>query len=132
MPTYIVNIIGGDFKPDMAAIVTGGFTERFKKIAGLKKKGSLPIPFIGKEKLKANHIKSVELLTAENSTSVLGKAAWATAGALTLGGAGLVAGAVGGGNKATTQAVVNLKDGRTFLIKGKSKAINFLAQAPYI
>ena len=132
MARYVVSVVGGDFKPKFAVIITGGLTERFRKIKGLKRKGSLPLPIIGNETLKPRHISSVEILTQENSKSIIGKAAWGAAGTLALGGVGLVAGVLGGGNKSTAQALVTLIDGRSFLVQGKAKPINYLLQAGYV
>ena len=103
--------------------------ERFKSINGLKPVGST---FSKKEKFTPQDISDVQLLTNENSTSVLGKAAWAAAGTALLGGVGLLAGALGGGNKSTSQALVTLADDRSFLIEGKSKYVSYLIQAVHL
>jgi len=130
MPFYQVKVLGGDFKARYVLIKTGGIrAERFKSIKGLRAASS---SFSKKEKFISRDISDVQILTNENSTSVLGKAAWAAAGTALLGGVGLLAGALGGGNKSIAQALVSLTDGRSFLVEGKLKYINYLVQAAHL
>lgn len=129
---YMVEVVGGDFKPGPAWVITGGWTEQFRRLQSLKHIDAPPIPWVGVFKPKVADIAQVDIITQENSTSVLGKAAWATAGALALGPAGLLAGAIGGGNTNKTQALVTFTDGKSVLLSGKAKAINFVVQAAYV
>ncbi len=130
MPNYQVKVLGGDFKAGYVIIKTGGIrAERFKSIKSLKAIGS---PLFKKEKFFPKDIADAQVVTSENSTSVVGKAAWAATGTVLLGPIGLLAGALGGGNKSITQVLVTLTDDRSFLIEGKPKHVNYLIQAPHL
>jgi len=132
MAHYMVDVVGGDFSPGPVWVITGGWTEQFRRIRSLKRIDAWPIPWVGVITPETRDIAQVDIITQENSTSVLGKAAWATAGALALGPVGLIAGAIGGGNTNKTQALVTFTDGKSVLLSGKAKAINFVVQAVYV
>jgi hypothetical protein len=65
----------------------------------------------------AEHIASATLVTEQNSTSVLGKVGWGAVGGLALGPLGLLAGALGGGNRQHSIVALELVDGRKALLK---------------
>ena len=71
------------------------------------------------ETLDASAIAAVEEVNQENSTSVMGKAAWGAAGLALLGGVGLLAGALGGGNRNRSILSVRFTDGRKVLLQTK-------------
>ena len=78
-----------------------------------------------------DQIESVDLVTQENKTSVLGKAGWGAVGAIALGPLGLLAGVLGGGNKSMMIMAVKFKNGRKVLLQGKSKDMQPLLGAAF-
>jgi len=119
----MLEVHAGDWKAGPAAVKV--------KFNGQLKKLILPKGWFRYEHIEPHQIASVEIVTQENETSVFGKAAWGAAGAVTLGGLGLLAGVLGGGNKNIITAVVKLTDGRSALISGKSKEMKLLISAGF-
>lgn len=78
------------------------------------------------DKVPAADLHNVEILTQENSQSIMAKAGWSLAGGMVLGAAGLLAGAIGGGNKQTTGAMLYFSEDRRALVQGPVKLINEL------
>jgi len=77
--------------------------------------------WFSKDIIRMDQIENLEVVTEENKTSVLGKAAWGAAGGLLLGGVGLLAGVLGGGNSKQLLLAVEFKDGRKTLLECTSK-----------
>lgn len=71
----------------------------------------------GKSKclLIKDHIISVEVLTEESKTSIMGKAGWGALGAIALGPLGLLAGVLGGGRSKEICVACELDDGRKII-----------------
>ena len=114
-------VLAGDWKTGPAGIAT--------KMNGSLKQLVLPKGWLRYDRIKPHQIESVEIITQENQTSVIGKVAWGAAGSVALGGLGLLAGVVGGGNKNKATAIVTLVDGRSALVSGDSRSIQLLAAA---
>ena len=94
-------IIGGDI-PKSAAFVSsqlGTF---------------LTLGFFQNVTLKGN-IERLEIITEESKKNFIGSAGWGLVGGLALGGVGLLAGVLSGGNKKEICFACYLKDGRKFL-----------------
>lgn len=85
----------------------------------------------GWKKLKSRHIKSVEVVTDANKTSLIGKAGWGAAGSILLGPAGLLAGLVAGGNKHNAVVQVICKNGKKFLMECKQSEVPGLLALGY-
>lgn len=119
----MLQVHAGDWKPGPAGVgkTMGGRLKRLVMSKGMFRH----------ERIKPNQIETVEIVTQGNETSVLGKVAWGAAGAVTLGGLGLLAGVIGGGNKSVMTVILRLKDGRSALISGKSKEIHLLMAAAH-
>ena len=111
----MLTVLAGDFKE-------GAFARLGKNFSGSKVLNiTLPISTFKDEKVPLDMIASVDLLTEENKSSILGKVGWGAAGALILGPLGLLAGVLGGGNRADKVVVVSLKDGRKVILQGSLK-----------
>jgi hypothetical protein len=97
---------------------------------------AVPLSFLGNPKyltlrtgmLKYNNYKSDDFLSVtqinqQNQTSIMAKLGWGGIGALALGPLGMIAGALGGGNKSTAVVAVEFKDGKRAMLEGKTKEI---------
>jgi hypothetical protein len=69
--------------------------------------------------IPVSEVASVTFVSAENRSSIAGKAIWGAAGAVVLGPLGLLAGVLGGGNVNRRVVEVVLKDGRAVLLDCK-------------
>lgn len=119
----MLKVLAGDWKEGPAGLAT--------TMTGKMKRLVLPKGWLLHERIRPDQIASVEIVTQENQSSILGKAAWGAAGAALLGGVGLLAGVLGGGNKNVMTAMLRLADGRSALISGKSKEIQVLQAAAF-
>ena len=119
----MLEVHSGDWKPGPIGVgkTLGGSLKRLVMRKGI----------LRHERIKPEQIETVEIVTQENQYSILSKVAWGAAGAATLGGLGLLAGALGGGNKTVMTVVLRLTDGRSALISGKSKEIHLLLAAAH-
>lgn len=101
-----MHVVGGDYPSGTPVMI-----EKWNGRPGFK---------IGKGQFVKGDIGSCFVLNNANSSSFLATAGWATLGAALLGPAGLLAGALAGGNKSTTLAAFELTNGRRMLVQGKS------------
>ncbi len=117
----MLKILAGDFKEGtLVMVMTQGIIKQKKYITFAEGWSMKP------EKLFAEDLLSVDLVTEENKTSIMGKVGWGAVGGLALGPLGLLAGVLGGGNRSKKVVAVALKDGRKALISGKPKDIQEL------
>lgn len=89
------------------------------KVAGKMLRESIPL----------TDIAEVEAASEEAVTRIGGVVGWGTAGALLLGPAGLIAGALLGGKGKDVTFVCRLKDGRKFLATGPEKVFGIINAA---
>lgn len=121
----LMKILGGDWPAGHnAALKRAHFTLRIEGV-------QLWRSALSSDVMPLDQIESVDLVTQENKTSVLGKAGWGAVGAIALGPLGLLAGVLGGGNKSMMIMAVKFKNGRKVLLQGKSKDMQPLLGAAF-
>ena len=107
--TFFIKIHAGDWKEQDAIVHQVGWRQR---ICITISRGF----FRGSDKYFLDtDIKSVEIVTEENKKRILGTAAWATAGIMTLGPVGLLAGLLLGGKGKDITFVCHFTDGKKIL-----------------
>ena len=110
----MIKIIAGDCPHNGYAIVEKGWSGKPKAL-------KVSRGWWRNTVYQPKHIVSVEQVDKNNHTSILGKAGWGAVGAVALGPLGLIAGALGGGNRSTTIVAIEFVDGKRALLQGKSK-----------
>ena len=120
----MLKVLAGDWKAGPVGISTTFTGSKMKRLF-------LPKGWFRYDRIKPKHIASVEIVTQENQTSIVGKLGWGVGGALTLGPVGLLAGVLGGGNKNVMIVAMKLHDGRSALISGPSKEVQLLLAAGF-
>lgn len=119
-----MKILAGDWNENATVVVNRSFGGKAIEIA-IQKSG------FSFEKLPIDQVETVEILTENNKSSILGKAGWGTVGAIALGPIGLLAGVLGGGNRKERIMVVKFKDGRSAMIKGNAKDAEVFMSAAF-
>jgi hypothetical protein len=89
-----MKILAGDFKKDAVAALGHGITGRVKAIV-------MPLGIFSFERYEPGDVRSVEIVTQSNSTSIMAKAGWGTLGAVLLGPVGALAGILAAATAAT-------------------------------
>lgn len=106
----MMKVLAGDWKAgDLATFRVSAFGNKPKFLI---MPGRFPY-----ERIDFDKIKSIDHVTDENKTSVMGKAAWGAAGAVLLGPVGLLAGVLGGGNVQKRVVSMEFTDGRKVLLE---------------
>lgn len=119
----MMKVLAGDFKKGSYAVIkTTYWLSNFKRLM-------LSRGFFKNSSYKAQEIVSAELLDGHNKTSILGKVAWGGAGLVTLGGLGLLAGVLGGGNKNIRVVLLSFLDGRSVMLQCNVKEYTMLLTA---
>ncbi|WHA40148.1 hypothetical protein [Agrobacterium larrymoorei] len=70
----------------------------------------------------ANEVVSIDIVTEQNSTSILKKAGWGFVGSVALGPLGLLAGVLGGGNRHEKIVAIEFTDGKRALLQCDTKS----------
>lgn len=108
-----MKILAGDWSDNTPITVKKSFTGKWQELwfsTGLFRIEKIPL----------SDVVEFQVVTEENKASILGKAGWGAAGLVVLGPLGLLAGALGGGNKRDRVMVIRTRDGRSAMIKGNS------------
>lgn len=87
--------------------------------------------FFSYDRLPLSEIADFEVVSEQNKASILGKVGWGAVGAIALGPVGLLAGALGGGNKQHRVMSILFKDGRKALVKGTAKDVETLTTVTF-
>lgn len=117
-----MKVLAGDFTKGPAVKISRGLMGGFKKLKlrrGLFRSSSY----------RACDITSLELVDGHNQTSILGKVVWGAAGLALLGGIGMLAGILGGGNRTRRLVVLGFKDDRSVMLECSAKEYTILAAA---
>lgn len=114
----MMQTLGGDWQAGKRAAFRVSF---FGTPLWLHMPGKFPF-----ERINFDQIAAIEQVTDANRTSIAGAAGWGAAGALLLGGAGLVAGALLGGKKQRHIVAVRFLDGRSVLLECPQKEFKWL------
>lgn len=114
----MIKIIEGDFYNKGAVIL-----DKRKKII-LVNNG-----FLSNAKYRFDQVEKFQELSQDNAKSALGTIGWGAAGAVALGGLGLLAGVLCGGNKKKVGFVLKFTDGKVVICQGSRKEVTEISFA---
>jgi hypothetical protein len=108
-----IKVLAGDWEPGTVCVFEGALFGRPDRI----RMGRI----FGAE-YSAEEVASIELITEQNSTSILGKAGWGFLGSVALGPLGMFAGLLGGGNRHDKIVAFELTNGKRALLQCDTKS----------
>lgn len=119
-----MRVLSGDWKAGPADLRKGFFGQ--PKSVVMQKPGRFFF-----EHVKLKELNVAEVISADDKASITGKAVAGAAGMLLLGPVGLLAGALGAGNKRLRTVVLIFKDGRKALVECKPEEATALVAAAF-
>ena len=123
-----IEVLAGDFQKSRTKLCGSAHKGLFLTLKGV---GNTSLSFLGRERLYIRDLEVVEEMSPEKTKSFLGSAGGALVGGALLGGVGLVAGALAGGNKKKIIFAAKFKDGRKFVGTTNSKTFVELKAAAF-
>lgn len=108
-----IKVLAGDWEPGTVCIFEPAFFGKPDRIRMARVFGP---------EYPADEVVSIEIVTEQNSTSILKKAGWGFIGSAVLGPVGLLAGVLGGGNRHEKIVAIEFTDGKRALLQCDAKS----------
>jgi len=115
-----IKMLAGDFKKNGARIDKRFFSDEYYFTLGVPGK-FLP------EEISLNEVAEIDVINSESDKKMLGAIGWGIVGGVALGGLGLLAGVLAGGNGNDVTFKCVFKDGRKFIGVTRQKSYNEIA-----
>jgi len=108
-----IKVMAGDWEPGTVCVFEPAFFGKPDRIRMARVFGP---------EYPADEVVSIEIVTEQNSTSILKKAGWGLIGSAVLGPIGLLAGVLGGGNRHEKVVAIEFADGKRALLQCDAKS----------
>lgn len=108
-----IKVLAGDWEPGTVCVFEAAMFGKTDRIRMARVFGP---------EYPANEVVSIDIVTEQNSTSILKKAGWGFVGSVALGPLGLLAGVLGGGNRHEKIVAVEFTDGKRALLQCDAKS----------
>ncbi|MBB2828932.1 UNVERIFIED_ORG: hypothetical protein GGI65_005601 [Rhizobium esperanzae] len=108
-----IKVLAGDWEPGTVCVFEPAFFGKPDRIRMARVFGP---------EYPAAEVISIDIITEQNSTSILRKAGWGFVGSVALGPVGMLAGVLGGGNRHEKIVAIEFTDGKRALLQCDAKS----------
>lgn len=117
-----IKVLAGDWEPGTVCVFEPAFLGKPDRIRMARVFGP---------EYPAAEVVGVDIITEQNSTSILKKAGWGLVGSIALGPVGLLAGVLGGGNRHEKIVAIEFADGKRALLQCDAKSYGELIRLTF-